>query len=277
MKYFPIIAVFSIMLLLCGCSLFDPQVVVSEPFLQKQPDKLVNLTCGDYTVTTGKRFNGKIAKLAFQGKDLFVKAGATQLGTLYEAPFPKDKNAKFSITVDGVTPEFIDGDISGKEIMIRRSSDYGDLKIFSNYTLNGEGLTWSVRYRIVSEKHKARYFYLFTVPWSTDFTEFVYWKNKEQKSGRFTDSKKWLLCDDIDHMVLYSPKLKVGTVTEVVGKLPTEIRRHTLWDMPYYHKYFLFHAKPEWKAGFESEVYTLKLRAFAADEKNYIQKSNIKQ
>ena len=273
MKYSPVIAAFLTMVLFSGCCLFAPQVMVTEPAAQKQVDKLFNLTCGDYTITTGKRFNGKVAKLSFQGKDLFVKAGSTQLGTLYEAPFPKDKNARFSITVDGVTPEIIDGDISGKEIVIRRSSDYGDLKIFSNYTLTNEGLTWSVRYRIVSEKHKAKYFYLFTMPWSTKFTEFTYWNKNVQKSGKFTDSKKWLLCDDIDSMVLYAPELKVAAVTEVVGEMPTEIRRHTLWDMPYYHKYFLFHAKPEWKVGFESKVYTLKFRAFAADEKDYIQKS----
>ena len=275
MKYSSIIAALSAMVFFSGCSLFTSSITVSEPLVQKLPDKLFKLTCGDYTITTGKRFNGKVAKLSFQGKELFVKAGATQLGTLYEAPFPKDRNAKFSITVDGVTPEFIDGDISGREVVIRRSSDYGDLKIFSNYTLTNEGLTWSVRYRIVSEKHKAKYFYLFTMPWSTEFTEFAYRYKDVLKSGKFTDSKKWLLCDDIDSMVLYSPKLKVAAVTEVVGELPTEIRRHTLWDMPYYHKYFLFHAKPEWKVGFESKVYTLKFRAFAADEKDYIQKSNI--
>ena len=277
MKYFPIIAAFSTMVCLSGCCWFNAQKSVSEPFVQKKTDKLFKLTCGDYTVTTGKRFNGKIAMLSFQGRELFTKAGTTQLGTLYEAPFPKDKNAQFSITVDGVAPEFINGDISGKEIVIRRSSDYGDLKIFSNYTLTGEGLTWSVRYKIVSEKHKARYFYLFTVPWSNNFTEFVYWKNDVRKSGKLTDSKKWLLCDDMDYMVMYSPALKVGAVTEVVGELPTEIRRHTLWDLPYYHKYFLFHAKPEWKAGFESKVYTLKLRAFTADENDFIQKANIKK
>lgn len=238
-------------------------------------DKPVKLTCGDYTITTGKRFNGKVAGLSFQGKELFTKAGTTQLGTLYEAPFPKDKNVKYIVSVDGNIPEFIDGDLSGREISIRRCSDYGDLSLFATYTLTHEGLSWSVRYKIVSEKHKAKYFYLFTLPWSNKFSEFVYWHKGVQKSGKFSNSKKWLLCDDMERMVMYAPELNVAAVTEVVGNIPVESRKHTLWDLPNFHKYFLFHALPEWKVGCESPTYTLKIRAFAANENNYIQKSNI--
>ncbi|MBE6402192.1 MAG: hypothetical protein E7039_00535 [Lentisphaerae bacterium] len=254
-----------------GCSTTTP-----EPFKQEWPkDKTLKLTSGDYTVTTGKRFNGKIAGLAFQGKELFTKAGTTQLGTLYEAPFPKDKNAQYIVVVDGKIPEVVGDRLAGREIEIYRWSDYGDLKIFANYTLTNEGLTWRVRYKIVSEKHKAKYFYLFTLPWSSKFSEFVYWNKDVQKSGKFSNSKKWLVCDNMDALLLYSPELKVAAVTEVVGNIPVESRKHTLWDLPNFHKYFLFHALPEWKVGCESPTYTLKIRAFAANENNYIQKSNI--
>ena len=134
----------------------------SVPFRQVwRTEKPFTLTCGDYSITTGRRFNGKVAGVVFAGRELWVTAGTTQLGTLYEAPFPKDKFAQYTITVDGEVPAFVDGDIIGKKIELRRSSDYGDLKLFDHYTLTPEGLTWSVRYKIVSEKHKAKYFYLF--------------------------------------------------------------------------------------------------------------------
>lgn len=246
----------------------------SVPFRQVwRTEKPFTLTCGDYTITTGKRFNGKVAGLAFRGKELLTKAGTTQLGTLYEAPFPKDRNAQYTITVDGEVPAFVDGDIIGKKIELRRSSDYGDLKLFANYTLTPDGLTWSVRYKIVSEKHKAKYFYLFTMPWSNKFTEYTYWKKDIQKSGKLLNKKAWFICDDLEKLLLYAPELKVWAVMEVVGKIPTESRRHTLWDLPNFHKYFLFHANPEWKTGYESPTYTLGIKAYNADKNGFIDKS----
>lgn len=251
--------------LVLGCSCCAE--TSSVPFQQVwRTEKPFTLTCGDYSITTGKRFNGKVAGLAFGGKELWVTAGTTQLGTLYEAPFPKDKFAQYTITVDGEVPAFVDGDIMGRKIELRRSSDYGDLKLFDHYTLTPEGLTWSVRYKIVSEKHKAKYFYLFTMPWSNKFTEYTYWKNDIQKSGKLLNKKAWLICDDLDKLSMYSPELKVNVVTEVEGYIPTESRRHTLWDLPHFHKYFLFHARPEWKAGYESPTYTVRIKACKADK-----------
>lgn len=263
--------------LLAGCCAVD-NGNGSAPLQQEwQVDKPFKLTCGDHSFITGKRFNSKIAGWSFKGKELFVKAGSTQLGTLYEAPFPKDKNAVYSITVDGVTPEAITGDIIAKEkIEITRQSDYGDLKIWAFYTLTPEGWNWSVKYRIVSEKHPARYFYLFTVPWNNKFVDYAYMHDGKFKPGKMTNSKKWLVGTALDKLAIYAPELKVGVVTEVVGNLPTEIRHHTLWDLPHFHKYFLFHAKPEWKIGYESPLYTLKFRAFKANEKDFIEKANIK-
>ena len=249
----------------------------SVPFKQVwRTEKPFTLTCGDYSITTGKSFNGKVAGLAFAGRELWTTAGSTQLGTLYEAPFPKEKFAQYTITVNGEVPAFVDGDIVGRKIEIRRSSDYGDLKLFAHYTLTPEGLTWSVRYKIVSEKHKAKYFYLFTMPWSKKFTEYTYRKKDVQKSGKLLNKKSWLICDELDTLWLYAPELNVAAVTEVVGNIPTESRRHTLWDLPHFHKYFLFHARPEWKVGYESPTYTLKIRAFNASKNDFITKSNIK-
>lgn len=276
MKYVLMWAIAGV-LLLSGCAVDHyqvPETVAKQQWLVEKPFKL---TCGDHSFITGKRFNGKVAGWSFKGKELFVKAGSTQLGTLYETPFPKDKNAVYSIAVDGITPDAITGDITAREkIEITRQSDYGDLKIFAFYTLTPEGWSWSVKYRIVSEKHPARYFYLFTAPWNNKFIEFAYVDKGKLTQGRMSNSKKWRINSALDKLAMYAPELKVGVVTEVVGNLPTEIRHHTLWDLPYFHKYFLFHAKPEWKAGYESPVYTLKFRAFEANEKDFIEKSNIK-
>lgn len=272
-KFFAVLFSAGGILLFAGCATVSPDIPESFAAQEWRADGTLKLTCGDYTIITGKRFNGKVAGLAFQGKELFVKAGSTQLGTLYEAPFPKDKNAEYAVIVDGKVPEFVNGDISGKQrIELLRRSDYGDLRIFARYILTPDGLSWSVRYKIVDEKHKARYFYLFTLPWSNKFTEYLYWKGKEHKSGKMLNKKAWLICDDLDSLLLYAPELNVWAVTEIVGKIPTESRRHTLWDLPNFHKYFLFHALPEWKAGYESPTYTVRIKVYNADKNGFIKK-----
>ena len=125
----------------------------SVPFRQVwRTEKPFTLTCGDYSITTGKRFNGKVAGLAFAGRELLVTAGSTQLGTLYEAPFPKDKFAQYTITVDGEVPAFVDGDIVGKKFKVAVVGTAADLDFSANYISINKRRDFAIyRYSVLSK------------------------------------------------------------------------------------------------------------------------------
>lgn len=237
------------------------------------PKGNVKLVSGDYAIVSRLSNNGRISQFSYKCKEFFVTPGSTQLGTLYEAPFPKEKDTTLKLTVDGKVPESIPAEVTGKKIVLERTGLYGDIRIFSRYTLTPAGLEWSVRYRIESVKQPARYFYLFTMPWSKLFTDYAYSNKGTVKYGKFTDSKKWLLCDNMDTLVVYAPALKCGAVSRQLTPIPVESRRHTLWDLPHFHKYFLFHKRPVWKAGYESPEYTMSFSVFEAEENDWIKEA----
>ena len=107
------------------------------------------------------------------------------------------------------------------------------------------------------------------MPWSKFFTEYAYSKKGTVKYGTLSNSKKWLICDGMDSLVFFAPTLNMAAVSKVITPIPVESRRHTLWDLPHFHKYFLFHKRPEWKAGYESPEYTMHFSAFEAEESNW--------
>ena len=226
----------------------------------------IQLVSGDYSITSRLANNGRISMFTLKDKALFTTPGSTQLGTLYEAPFPKEKDTVLKLTVDGKVPETVEKEYNAKEIILERTGVYGDIRIFSKYTLNSEGLTWSIRYKIETTEKKAKYFYLFTMPWSKLFTEYAYSKNGAVKYVSMSNSKQWKLCDKMESLIMYAPSLNVATVSRIVTPIPVESRMHTLWDLPTFHKYFLFHKRPEWKAGYESPEYTMHFSAFEAAE-----------
>ena len=243
---------------------------MADEVKQLWPEKgNIKLTSGDYSITSRLANNGRISTFSCKGREFFTFPGSTQLGTLYEAPFPKEKETVLKLTVDGKVPQTVEKEYTGKEIILERTGLYGDIRIFSKYTLNSEGLTWSVRYKIESTDHKAKYFYLFTMPWNKNFTEYAYVNKGNIKYGTMTNSKKWLICDNMDALVFYAPSLNFATVSKLVTPIPVESRRHTLWDLPHFHKYFLFHKRPEWKTGYESPEYTMHFSAFEAEESNW--------
>ena len=230
---------------------------------------MVKLTCGDYRIAARLANNGRIGMFAYNGQELFAAPGATQLGTLYEAPFPKEKDTVLKLTVDGVVPETVAMEYSGKEIILEREGLYGDIRIFSRYTLTPAGLTWAVRYRIESTGHKAKYFYLFTMPWSKAFTEYAYSNNGVVKYGVLNNDNSWEICSNLQKLAMFAPSCNVVAVSETVTPIPVESRRHTIWDLKHFHKHFVFHKRPEWKAGYESPEYVMRFYAFNADQENW--------
>ena len=226
-------------------------------------DGLVRLQSGDYRITVLGGRKGRISGFAYQGMELFCSSSASA-GTRYE-PFPKETPVSLKVTVDGNVPPSVGRTVSGNEIVLEREVYYGDLRLSSRYTVTPKGLLWSLRYKLENVHARPKYFYLFTMAWSTAFTEYIYSKNGAVKSGVLNSDGKWKIRDDLQSLVLYDPARQVAAVSEVITPIPTEFHRHTVWDIKGYHKYFLLHQRPKWENGYESPEYAMFFAAYKAD------------
>ena len=86
-----------------------------------------------------------------------------------------------------------------------------------------------------------------------------------EKSGKLTSSGAWMINSDVDYMALYNPAAKVAAVTKMITEVPGEMRKNAIWDHKSYHKYFMMHKRPAWKAGYESPEYIVEFSAIAAE------------
>ena len=222
----------------------------------------VELTAGDYGISVLAAGNGRLSGFSYRGQELFVNPTASS-GTHYE-PFQKETRVQLRVTVDGTVPAKVGTRLAGQKLVLDREVIYGDIRLCSRYTLTPEGLLWTIRYKIEDTKTKPKYFYLFTMPWSQRFTEYVYCSKGKVKDGKLVTDGKWKINEDLQTLVLYDPSKQIGAVSQTVTPIPTEIRRHALWDHKAYHKYYLLHKRPKWEAGYESPEYGMIFQAFQA-------------
>lgn len=255
------VALFSVILfaaMLCGAG-----------ELQRLPkSKTLKVKAGDYTVTFHLTRMGRLSGFAYQGKQLFISDTASA-GTDYE-PFPQEKLTSLKITVDGKVPPQLDSVMTGKNIVVERNAVYGSIDLISRFEISSSGMVWKNRYRINSADGKPRYFWLFTMPWDTGFTRFLSSHKGKVKSGKLTNSGKWLLCSETDILGLYNSSIQMAVVIRPLTLIPTDSRRHhSLWDHRVYHKYFVLHKNPEWKKEFVSPEYAMAFSAAAMPEEKF--------
>lgn len=224
----------------------------------------VTLNSGDYTVTVMPTSNYRISGFAYQNKELFLSRGAAS-GTNI-APAVTEKLLSAKITVDGTVPAKVTASpVKGNKVELEREALYGDVKITSKYTVTAEGLSWCIKYKLESAAKKPSYFYLYTMAWSPKFKEFVYSKKGVNKSGKLTSSGAWVINDDFDYMGVFDPERKVAAISIMKSTVPGEMRKNAIWDHKSYHKYFMMHKRPAWKAGYESPEYTMQFAAINTD------------
>ena len=238
-------------ILLCG---------KESPAQQMPKTPTLKLSAGEYTLTILLSRRGRISGLSYRNNELFCSSTASA-GTDYE-PFPKESLSSLKITVDGQVPGKVDPVVKGSKIIVERSAVYGTINLFSRFELTADGLLWSNRYQIISETAKPKYFWLFTMPWSTGFTEFHALNKGNIKSGKFTNSAKWLVQSEIEKLVICNPSIQTAVLIRPLTPIPTDSRRHhSIWDHKAYHKYFLLHKTPTWKQGFTSPEYAITFSA----------------
>jgi len=237
----------------------------TAPAVQTLPDKgYVTLSSGDYTVTFMPASNYRISGFAFQGKELFLSRGAAS-GTNI-TPSAAEKLVSAKISVDDTVPAKVTyAPVKGNKVVLEREAIFGDVRLFVKYTVTPAGLQWRIKYKLDSANKKPSYFYLYTMAWSNKTSEFMHSRKGVEKSGKLTSSGAWMINSDVDYMALYNPAAKVAAVTKMITEVPGEMRKNAIWDHKSYHKYFMMHKRPAWKAGYESPEYIVEFSAIAAE------------
>ena len=228
----------------------------------------LTVTSGDYTVTFLPTSNYRISGFAFKNNELFISRGSASGTNLIPAAAEKLVSAK--VTVDGNMPEKVTfAPVKGNKVELEREAVFGDVRVFSKYTVTPEGLSWSIKYKLDTAAKKPSYFYLYTMSWGTKFTEFVYSKKGVNKSGKLSGSGNWFINDDLEYMAMYDPSRKIAAIAVMPVQIPGEMRKNAIWDHKTYHKYFMMHKRPVWQAGYESSEYTMQFAAVAAENANW--------
>lgn len=223
-------------------------------------DGTVQLVSGDYKITVMPKFWGRISGFAYKNRQLFSSATSVA-GTRCE-PAPKESAVSLKLTVDGVVPATVGSSVSGKEVVLERETIYGDLHLYSRYTVTAEGLVWSVRYNIETVTRKPTFFYLFSMSWSPKFSDYAYLNGNTIKDGKLTSSGARLLKDDLQKLVMYDSSRQLAVLSEMLTPVPTEAQKNLIWDHRIYHKYFIQHKRPGWNKGYKSPEYSIKFSAF---------------
>ena len=238
---------------------------LTAPAAQIWPsDGMVAIKSGDYTLTVLPKAHGRISGFAYQGKELFVSSSSSA-GTQF-TPARKEEKISLNVTVDGNEIDKVGRTLTGNKIVLEKVIAAGNLKLSTRYTLTPAGLLWQVSYKLENPAAEKRpsYFYLYTAPWKTSFTEFADFANNKVRSGKFTNSGNWEIFSKAKAIAIYDPAAQIAAVTEIMGDIPTEIRHNSIWDHKSYHKYHLYHKRPNWKESMESPEYSLFLHAFKA-------------
>ena len=228
----------------------------------------VTLASGDYAISVLPTSNYRISGFAFKNNELFLSRGSAAGTNLVPATSEKLISAK--ITVDGNVPAKVTyAPVKGNKVELEREAVYGDVRVFSKYTVTAEGLRWSIKYKLDTAAKKPSYFYLYTMSWGTKFTDFIYSKKGVTKSGKMTGSGNWVINDDFDYMAIYDPSRKIAAISVMAGPIPGEMRKNAIWDHKTYHKYFMMHKRPAWQVNYESPEYTMQFAAITAEDADW--------
>jgi hypothetical protein len=97
--------------------------------------------------------------------------------------------------------------------------------------------------KIRAEKpEKLDYMYLFMHPWTTSFSDFAVLDKGQEMSGKFTDSKKFMVDKPVKCITLFNRKLNKGIITCITA-VPDDIRwSNRYWDFPKRYRKHYFKA-----------------------------------
>lgn len=222
----------------------------------------MKLVSGKYSITLLPARSFMLSGFAYDDTNLFVSDAATA-GAFIQPSKAPEKLISLKVTVNGKVPEKIAHTLSGELIEIERETLFGAVKLQTFLKLTPKGLAYSVRYKIETTE-KPGYLYLATMPWNTGFTEWMTHADGKSATGNLVSDGDWKLNSDLNWMAVYWQEQELGVVTGVLTPVPVTGRKHAIWDHRSYHKYFLSHKLPDWKAGYESPLYTLEFRVFKA-------------
>jgi len=97
--------------------------------------------------------------------------------------------------------------------------------------------------KIKAEKpEKLDYMYLFMHPWATSFSDFAVLDKGHEMSGKFTDSKNFMVDKTVKKITLFNRKLNKGIITCITA-VPNDIKwSNRYWDYPKRYRKHYFKA-----------------------------------
>lgn len=237
-------------------------VLALSAFAQQFPaNGYVRLTSGKYTLFFLPTRALALSGFAYDGTQLFV-SDAASADVAVTAGKEKPVLLEAKLTVDGQVPEKVGtSPVSGKKLVLERTFRQGGITVQESTTLTEEGAVQAVKYKATGETRPSSVC-LFTFPWHTEFTECV---TDTGNKAVCADGGDWLIQSNPQYIAMHREDKGVGVIYGLETAVPLTSRKQAIWDHKAYHKYFLFHRLPEWKVGYESPEYRMRLKAFSHD------------
>ena len=248
------------------------------------------ISSGDYRIMISGKFKHTIRQIMWRGFEIgrpsgyygailapqpgkFIGAGHTEGG--------QEKVLSFKVTCDGkdVAPQnkMV---VNGKKVTVEKISMFDKLLFSIRLELTADGLVETKRF-IATADQDVHLFYAHIFCFNKSFTDYYALTDKgEDVIGRFTlekparmpkDPKErkraWHVRKSVKYIGEYDAAAKKGVLLYYPEIIPGKGHKSAFWEVPYaYMKYYMMVDVPKLvPAGWESPVYTVVVRCFAAD------------
>ena len=126
-------------------------------------------------------------------------------------------------------------------IKIAKRSLIRNLQLDSEITIKDNKIIEDVKIQALKPE-KLNYIYFFMHPWHTSFSDFAVLDAGKEMTGKFTDSKKFMVDKPVKNIALFNRKLNKGIVT-CITDVPDDIKwRNRYWDVPKRYRKHYFKA-----------------------------------
>lgn len=197
----------------------------------------------------------------------YIGAGHTEGGS--------EQVLEKSMTVDGAPAEIKPGEVSAKEIVLKKTSMLGNFKLNITWTLNESGMKVDKQFEAVADQ-QAHQFYIYQICWNKLSSDYLLFrkdgsiKNEAFQPVNTADRKvTWPVYGERDAFCVsqYLPESKAAHLT-FMANFGCASGINMIWNVNAYHKYYYWMDLPKLvPAGYKSPVITMLIRGFNAENK----------
>jgi len=249
-------------------------------------EKTFDLKSGPYELKISEKYKYTVRQIKYEGAVLGTQSGF--YGTVMAHGSGKyvgaghgeggfEKVLKVELIADGkqITP-VAGKTYSGKKFLLRKISMFDKLRFQSEITLSADGIVERKRF-VATAKQPIHLMYIYLLCWnkSTDgwLAEGVDGKKYSGEFGsKFKGRSRWHLQKDVKWAANIDSKSGKAMLMYYPNPIVGQGRRSSFWEVKKaYNKYYLMLKTPKiYPAGYESPVYTLILKGFAANKSDFL-------